>query len=229
VYVFVHGYNNTFDEAARRAALIAYAARLPGPTILYSWPSQASALKYTADETNATWTQLHFNAFLEELACQTHAHSINLIAHSMGNRIVLEALEYFAHRGGQPRFGQVILAAPDVDHDTYRESFGEIADTVEHVTLYGSANDQAIRLSKGFHSYPRAGDGGQGIPVVPLPDKRVDAIDASAVPADLMGHGYLETKDILIDVQEVTQHKYPQLDHLTPAQNREGTYWIFEP
>jgi esterase/lipase superfamily enzyme len=104
-------------------------------------------------------------------------------------------------------FGQVILAAPDVDHDTYRDMVGEIADTVEHVTLYGSTNDQAIRLSKAFHSYPRAGDGGQGIPVVPRSDKRVDAIDASAIPADLMGHAYLETKDILKDMQAVTEQQ----------------------
>jgi len=228
VYVFVHGYDNTFDSGARRAALIAYAAHLPGPTILYSWPSQGSVSKYTADETNIKWTQVHFHSFLDELARQTDAR-INLVAHSMGNRAVLDALEYFVHRGSQPRFGEVILAAPDVDHDTYRDMVQEIADTVEHVTLYGSTNDQAIRLSKGFHGYSRAGDGGQGIPVVTRQDKRVDAIDASAVPADLMGHAYLETKDILIDVQAVTEHKYPKRNHLTPSANGEGGYWIFNP
>lgn len=227
VYVFVHGYRNTFDDAARRAAIIAYAAHLPGPTILYSWPSQGELLKYTADETNVKWTEVHFHRFLDELSSKTGAR-INLLAHSMGNRAVLDALEYFAHRGGQPCFGQVILAAPDVDRDTYIDVAQEIAGSVEHVTLYGSANDQAIHLSKALHGYPRAGEGGQEIPVVP--NQKVDAIDASAVPADLLGHAYLETQSILVDIQAVTELNYPpNRDHLKQSSNGKGTYWIFNP
>ena len=227
LYIFIHGYNNTFDEAARRAALIAYAAHLPGPTILYSWPSQGSWPKYVLDETNVKWTQFHFQSFLRALSSQTGNPVIHLIAHSMGNRAIVDALEYFARRGGQPHFGQVILAAPDLDHDTYRDVAGEFGGTAEHVTLYGSVNDQAIRLSRALHGYWRAGDGGQRIPVIA--DKHVDAIDASAVPADLLGHAYLETKDILSDIQALTQHRYPPRDHLTPSTNGEGAYWIFNP
>lgn len=227
VYIFVHGYDNSFDEAARRAGLIAYAAHLPGPMILYSWPSQESTLKYIADETNIKWSQLDFNGFLDDLARRGGAKTINLIAHSMGNLAVLDALYHFAGRASHPHFGEIILAAPDVDRETYREIALKVFHTVGHITVYGSANDQAIRLSRALHLCPRAGDGGKEIPVVPV--YRIDAIDASAVPADLMGHGYLETTDILDDIHEVIEHHYPERDHLTRSQNREGRYWVFNP
>jgi hypothetical protein len=42
LFVFVHGFNNTFEDAARRAAQMAYDLDFDGTPLLYSWPSQAS-------------------------------------------------------------------------------------------------------------------------------------------------------------------------------------------
>lgn len=39
-FVFVHGFNVTFEDAARRTAQIAYDVKFEGVPIFYSWPSQ---------------------------------------------------------------------------------------------------------------------------------------------------------------------------------------------
>ena len=72
VFVFVHGYNVTFEGAAQRTAQIAYDLKFSGAPIFYSWPSQARTLEYTVDDqplydrlTVETWynnTRFHGNA-----------------------------------------------------------------------------------------------------------------------------------------------------------------------
>src|SRR5690606_26247285 len=45
-FVFVHGFNVPFNEAAQRTAQMAYDMDFDGLPILYSWPSRASVLSY---------------------------------------------------------------------------------------------------------------------------------------------------------------------------------------
>ena len=40
--LFVHGFNVTFDDAARQTAQIAYDLRFHGSPVFYSWPSQGN-------------------------------------------------------------------------------------------------------------------------------------------------------------------------------------------
>ena len=84
--VFIHGFNVDFESAVQRTAQIAVDLPFHGVPVCYSWPSQGSLLGYTIDENNAAWTTSHLRAFLEELAETSGADSINLVAHSMGNR-----------------------------------------------------------------------------------------------------------------------------------------------
>jgi hypothetical protein len=51
--VFLHGYNVTFEQAARRAAQVAYDLRFPGIVVLFSWPSAGRPHYYAADEDRA--------------------------------------------------------------------------------------------------------------------------------------------------------------------------------
>ncbi len=51
--VFIHGYRVRFEDAARRAAQLAYDLQFPGVPMLYSWPSEARASRYAVDEDNA--------------------------------------------------------------------------------------------------------------------------------------------------------------------------------
>ena len=48
--IFVHGYNVTFEDAARRTAQVAYDIKFGGVATFYSWPSNGQTLTYSWDE-----------------------------------------------------------------------------------------------------------------------------------------------------------------------------------
>jgi pimeloyl-ACP methyl ester carboxylesterase len=87
-FVFVHGYNVSFEDAARRTAQLAHDLPFSGAPILYSWPSRATALSYKRDENSIEWSTPHLRLFLLDVAARTGAQVVHLIAHSMGNRAV---------------------------------------------------------------------------------------------------------------------------------------------
>src|SRR5581483_4228092 len=94
--VFIHGYNVTFNDAVRRTAQIAYDLAFDVTPILYSWPSQGKLHGYPADENTIEWTVPQLTVFLTELAQAAGATTIHLVAHSMGNRALVKALERLA-------------------------------------------------------------------------------------------------------------------------------------
>jgi esterase/lipase superfamily enzyme len=91
-FVFVHGYNLTFADAARRAAQLAYDLKFDGAPILYSWPSRGVWWRYPADEDVMDWSEPHLESFLSRIASSSGARTVHVIAHSMGNRVLTKAL-----------------------------------------------------------------------------------------------------------------------------------------
>lgn len=61
--LFIHGYNVTFEDAARQTAQISYDLGFQGAPVFYSWPSQGSTPAYTVDEQNIEWTQANLRGF----------------------------------------------------------------------------------------------------------------------------------------------------------------------
>ena len=190
LFIFVHGFNNTFEDAARRAAQLAYDLDFDGTPILYSWPSQGSATAYAVDEAAVGISGRKMADFLETVVAQSGAERIHVLAHSMGNRALIEALQtYLAKRAPDKRqhiFGQIVFTAPDVDRDYFMDAIDSVRSAAERVTLYASGNDYALRSSQFLHGAPRAGTAGDVI--IKLPG--LDTIDMSAVPADALGHSY---------------------------------------
>jgi esterase/lipase superfamily enzyme len=190
LFVFVHGYNNSFEDAARRAAQLAYDLDFDGTPLLYSWPSQASSIDYTIDEAVVGISGRRMAEFLDTVVGQSGAQRIHLIAHSMGNRTLIEAMQAFlAKRAPEQRkhvFGQLVFTAPDVDRDYFSDAVAELSAAAERTTLYASDNDYALRSSQLVHGAPRAGTAGDVI--VRLAG--LDSIDMSQVPADSLGHSY---------------------------------------
>jgi esterase/lipase superfamily enzyme len=190
LFIFVHGFNNTFEDAARRAAQMAYDLDFDGTPLLYSWPSQGSATAYAVDEAAVGISGRKMADFLETVVAQSGAERIHLLAHSMGNRALIEALQtYLAKRAPdrqQHIFGQIVFTAPDVDRDYFVDAIGPLRSAAERVTLYASGNDYALRSSQFLHGAPRAGTAGDFI----IRLAGLDTIDMSSVPADALGHSY---------------------------------------
>lgn len=232
--VFVHGFNVSFEDAVRRTAQIAYDLRFEGAPICYSWPSKArlSLAGYRHDATNVKWTSIHLKQFLEDLAASSGASSIHLIAHSMGNQALTDALEAIAsemteqHR---PAFNEVILTAPDIDAGVFEELAERFHIAARRVTLYASSNDKALIFSKIYNGdYPRAGDTAASITVV----RGIDTIDVSAVDTNLIGHFYYGDNDsVLSDLFYVINEGMPPSDRyrLKPKSKNGNPYWVFRP
>jgi esterase/lipase superfamily enzyme len=190
IFLFVHGFNVSFEDAARRVAQLAYDLDFDGTPMMYSWPSQASTTAYTVDEASVGISSRKLAGFLETLVDQSGATRIHLIAHSMGNRALIESLEtYLAKRAPDQRkkvFGQIVFTAPDVDRDYFLETVESLRESAARVTLYASDNDLALKTSAKIHGAPRAGQA--GVSTITLP--WLDTIDMSAVQADMLGHSY---------------------------------------
>ena len=91
-FIFVHGYNVAFADAARRTAQLSYDLSFDGAPIFFSWPSQASLQGYTVDEANIEWATSHIKQFIADSADQSGADNLYLVGHSMGNRGLTRAL-----------------------------------------------------------------------------------------------------------------------------------------
>lgn len=231
--VFIHGYNVDFDSAIRRTAQIATDLAIQGVPVCYSWPSQGSLVGYTVDENNVVWTVPHLRDFLLELAEKSHAKSINIISHSMGNRAMAEAVSQISRQlpgDGEPIFDQVVLAAPDVDADHFRNELAPLlANAARHVTLYASSDDQALIASKHLHGgYARAGESGENLVVI----RGVETIDVSGIDLSLLGHSYYgDSESILRDLLSVVRDRMPanQRTWLTLKLLNNTPYWAISP
>jgi predicted alpha/beta hydrolase family esterase len=183
-WVFIHGFNMSFETAARRTAQLASDLRFDGAAVFFSWPAQSGRLRYAADEANIAWSAAHFRDFLVAVTQRCGAKAVNLVAHGMGSRAAVAALETLAAEQalGAPLFREIALAVPDVDADAFRSTGAPaLVRAAGRVTLYASSDDPSLRLSKEIRSFPRAGDAGSGLVVVP----GIDTIDASAADASL--------------------------------------------
>ena len=227
LFVFIHGYNVDFESAVRRTAQIAVDLPFRGVPICYSWPSQGSLLGYTIDENNVTWTVTHLKQFLRELVAHSRAESIHLVAHSMGNRALTAALREFSLEMGTAAemFDRVVLAAPDVDADHFRRDLApHLLNTARHVTLYASSGDRALIASKQVHGYPRAGESGPGMVVLP----GIETIDVSGVDLSLLGHSYYgESQPLLHDLFHLVRKSLPAAQRSWLQRREHGAleYW----
>jgi esterase/lipase superfamily enzyme len=192
--VFVHGYNVSFHDAARRTAQLAHDLAFGGLRLCYSWPSKGEFLAYAADGDSAAWSAPHLAAVIRRLRQLRPGLRLHLVAHSMGNRVLTLALQELQWKGDAPQESvqQVALAAPDIDRDVFEGLSAALRSSAQRVTLYASSNDRALWLSKLLHRGPRAGDAGAAM----LSVDGVDAIDASRVDSSLIGlnHGYFAGK-----------------------------------
>jgi len=229
-FIFIHGYNVTFEDAARRTAQISYDLGFDGAAVFYSWPSQGTIAGYPVDETNIEWAQINLKCFLEDFTARVDAENIYLIAHSMGNRALTRAFTAVITEKPdlRSRFRELILTAPDIDAAVFKRDIApRIISYQTGVTLYASSADKALCVSKTFHGYPRAGDAGAGLVVVP----GVETIDATNVVTDFLGHSYFaDTRSVLSDIFYLIRDgkRANERFALSTMQTPEGVYWVFK-
>jgi esterase/lipase superfamily enzyme/predicted chitinase len=200
--VFIHGYNVSFESAAIRAAQIGYDLSAQREMAFFSWPSQGRLGDYLADAATIEVSEAAITEFLIGFVRESGAENVHLIAHSMGNRGLLRALSRIAarttnHTGKQ--FGQIILAAADLDVDLFRQNVAAYIDLSQRTSVYVSSKDLAVESSYWLHHFPRV-----GITPPTIVLDGVDTINVSNLDMSLLGHGYFaEARSVLSDLHDL--------------------------
>jgi esterase/lipase superfamily enzyme len=228
--VFIHGFNVTFDDAAYRTAQLAYDLDFDGVPMMYSWPSQGRLLGYDGDSETVDWSSPHLQSFLERVAKESGALRIHLVAHSMGNQLLANALKELGRQPDiQPLFDNVIMAAPDVNAYTFTDQiWPALKKAAKRFTLYTSSDDEALKVSKnskGPNDFYRLGEGGPKIVVI----SGLDTVDASGIDTSLLGHSYIDScKPVMDDLQLIVQKGLAPLQRKLHDHYKEGlAYWTF--
>jgi esterase/lipase superfamily enzyme len=150
VLLFVHGYNNRFADAVLRFGQIAHDAGVPAVPVLFTWPSRASALAYGYDKESATFSRDALELVIRAIAIEPSVKEIDILAHSMGNWVTLEALRQIAIRDGRlpAKLKNVMNAAPDVDVDVFGMQIARMGSPRPRFTLFSSQDDTALAFSR---------------------------------------------------------------------------------
>jgi esterase/lipase superfamily enzyme len=185
LFVFIHGFDNSFEDAISRAAFNADWYRQAGAdtvVIAFTWPSMGQLVElrlksldaaYKDDQAMAGASGFHLGHFFNEIdrlrllfAQRNPTGRLFLLAHSMGNWALQAALTwwYQAHQPEDDMFDEVILAAADEVADTFEAPGGHrlsrIADLAKRVTIYSSRKDAILQLSRVVNDNVRLGQDG---------------------------------------------------------------------
>lgn len=228
--IYVHGYNTSFSESAQRTAQLSYDLGFEGTPIFYSWPSQEVMYKYSIDEDNSEWSTANFRDFLVELLTKSKFQNIYLLAHSMGNRVVTNAIRDISNDKNVKleKLKELFLVAPDIDSDLFKQSIvPSILQTKIPVTLYTSSKDKALFVSKVFNGNRRVGDSSKSIFVMP----GIETVDVSNVDESIVGHTYFaNNRPVVTDIQLIIKNKLRATKrNLLNRSYNKNVYWEFRP
>ena len=249
VFIYVHGYNNTFEFAAMRTATLWHYLGRQGVPVLYSWPAAHPGLfrGYNYDRESSEFTVFHLKQIVQILIDCPEVEKINIIAHSRGTDVTLNMLreiwiskrdKWLALRAQgkhmKTKIGTVIIAAADIDIDVFHQRFSAewLVMPMDTIIFYLSQGDRAIGFSRWlFASLNRIGklrfsDLSLGSREKIQMTDRIQVID-SKVDTDLLGHSYfIDNPAVLSDLILVLRDKKaPGAEKGRPLKRDEGGFW----
>jgi esterase/lipase superfamily enzyme len=223
--VYLHGYQTSFENAARRAAALGYQLKVP-VTAFFSWPSGGAVAKYLYDKDAIEASETAIAEFLVRVAEAARPTKVHIVAHSMGNQGLIKAIREPVIRNAVAkglRFGQIILAAPDVTVDLFRQRAGEYLQVADRVTMYASSGDLALTASMTASGFQRAGYADPEPVVV----EGIDTITVDNVNLTLLGHSYaVEEMPVLMDMHMLIRRNVAPKERTWLS--REKNYWLFK-
>ncbi len=211
VYLYVHGFNNSFEDAAFALAELWHFFGREGLPIVYTWPAgHPGIFGYTYDRESSEFTVFHLKQVIKWLSEQPEIENIHLIAHSRGADVAVSAfreLVIWARGAGlNPRerfkIKNFVLAAPDLDVQVISQRIAaeRLALAVDQATLYTSPDDDAIGIAEWLFASPRGRLGTLGIDE--LTEEEIGRMKANAARLTVVnfegestgyGHDYFRT------------------------------------
>nr|WP_281721218.1 alpha/beta hydrolase [Nitrosomonas nitrosa] len=172
VLLYVHGFNQSFDQSLMSSGILAEdllnQANIPnvitknelGLPVAYSWPTRVqiegddleSALAYLESQVIASEEGNRFFETFSAIAKNSGVKRINILAHSMGNRLVFEQLERISKVAQSEGIEvQIISMAGDFGQKEARKILRGVAKSTRNaksifprVYFYASAVDSAL-------------------------------------------------------------------------------------
>ncbi len=159
--IFIHGYNTNTTEAIARFAQLVEDTGYRGVPILFTWPSSRRVADYVADINSAAFSR-DAVAHMPLLLARTRLTNYDIVAHSMGNFLAMEAMRTLSLRGHVDRLGRlntVVLAAPDIDVDLFAAQLASVPDPLlDRMIVLVSRDDKALLASRRVAgNHPRLG------------------------------------------------------------------------
>ena len=176
VAVFIHGYNNSFADAAYAMGTI---CRLLGEDfvcVLLTWPaggSRGAFLGYNVDRESGEFAVADMRKAIRAIGQTEGVRGIHIIAHSRGTDVVASAFRELSFEAYVSRFSNtenlkvrnIVLFAPDIDIDVAATKIFDVFSDPDapygakknpnalfnqgsfHLTIYSSPGDQALGLA----------------------------------------------------------------------------------
>jgi esterase/lipase superfamily enzyme len=188
VVVFVHGYSYDVERHCKAAAELQRNLAGNAIVLMFSWPSNGRPTDYIPDQADVEWSVPFLARLLADLGDGLGPERVQVLAHSLGSRGVLFALERLrAERETPPLIGQLVLMAPDFDAQTFVERLPELVPLAAGITLYASSNDTPLKASRQLHDAPRLGEAGEFLTVA----EGMQTVDVSPLGRyQVLGHEY---------------------------------------
>jgi esterase/lipase superfamily enzyme len=205
--LFVHGYNTEFWQAMLRAGQLGADLEINGAISAYSWPSQGTTLGYRKDEEEVSFPNVSVLAdLITEIAVAGQPQRLFLMAHSLGSRFLMRALELLNQRIANFKAAQagtgkasdadvdptalaalreIVFASPDMETDDFAGRIKQLTHMDKGITIYCSTKDDALWWGETLkHSYPRAGRS-----AMDLTKAGLVAVDTTQASGSDHGHG----------------------------------------
>jgi esterase/lipase superfamily enzyme len=200
VLLFIHGYNTFFAEGLYSFAQIVHDAKAPAVPVLFTWASRGKLGQYVYDTNSATAARDSLEHTLR-LVLASDADHVNILAHSMGNWVTVEALRQIKISGqlqNVNKVGYVFLAAPDIDIDVFKSQMLRFGKPQRPFYIVLSRDDKALAMS----SFIAGGEGRLGA------DKNIDELAA-------LGATVIDLTD-LKGTDSYNHDKFAQLAEVAP-------------
>ncbi|MCS3743799.1 MULTISPECIES: alpha/beta hydrolase [unclassified Rhizobium] len=201
--VFIHGFNNKYEDSVFRLAQIVHDSDMHATPILFTWPSRAQLTAYEYDKESTNYSRTALEQALRTLAADPDVKDITILAHSMGTWLTMESLRQMGIRDGHvnSKIHNVILASPDIDIQVFAKQFAEMGEPRPKFTIFVSQDDKALAVSS-FITGKVSRLGAIDPTVEPYRSKLeaagITAIDLTKVKGEGLNHGkFAESPEIV--------------------------------
>jgi len=176
VLVFIHGYRNTFADAARATGEICRSLKNEFVCVVLTWPAGGSGglfFGYNIDRESSEFAVADLKKAIRIIAESQGIERLHLLAHSRGTDVLASAIqqltiEAYVSRSSlwrRYKIANVVFFAPDIDLDVASSKmFAWVSDPdlafgsgsspgafppqgEMHLTIYSSPRDNALRAS----------------------------------------------------------------------------------